>query len=347
MVQDIHRWDQMPPHGNEWPLARLGTAESARRRRWKWNHIRLRGQTTADGDAFPGFELPFFSRRSARLDELEPVPPGAAARTGAAYGRGDSAEAQSRRYPGWGDRLFRGREPYRANWVSTTLPLTIPDSAPIRFDKARLLFDRGRLHLAPAVVRTAQDDQAELEADYAFETRNLALAISTPLLWMWASLRSQVALAAVPWLEQVRSGRWTGQLRYSWRPRPVEAGEDIGWTGRFTLTDARIPLAGFAEPLQLSTANVQITARAMILDRMRAQRPILKRKANTGTSRLRCGPTGCGWRSRNSMRGAERVLMPALSRGGGLIAGALSLGACLCRNGWRGGISMARCRSAR
>ena len=24
MLQDIHRWDQMPPHGNEWPLAVSG-----------------------------------------------------------------------------------------------------------------------------------------------------------------------------------------------------------------------------------------------------------------------------------------------------------------------------------
>ena len=116
--------------------------------------------------------------------------------------------------------------------------VTIPDSAPIRFEAARMLFDHGHLHLTPAVV-AVQDDQAQIEADYTFDTQDFTLAISTGSMAV-AALRSQVSLAAVPWLEQVQSGHWKGQLRYT---RPS------GWTGKIELEDAQLPLAGLADPL--------------------------------------------------------------------------------------------------
>ena len=35
------------------------------------------------------------------------------------------------------------------------------------------------------------------------------------------SLRAQAALAAIPWLDQVASGTWKGQLRYQIVPPPA------------------------------------------------------------------------------------------------------------------------------
>ena len=176
------------------------------------------------------------------------------------------------------------------------------------------------------MVRTAQDDQAELEADYAFETQNFAMAISTGSMDV-ASLRSQVALAAVPWLEQVQSGRWAGQLRYSWRPAGGSGRARPDGQAGCTLTDARIPLAGIAEPLQLSTANVQITGRAVVLDRMRAQVGDIEAQGEYRYEPLAARPHRLRVTFEELDAAAlERVLMPALRRGGGLIARALSLG---------------------
>jgi hypothetical protein len=188
--------------------------------------------------------------------------------------------------------------------------VTIPDSAPIRFEAARMLFDRGHLHLTPAVV-SVQDDQAQIEADYTFDTHDFTLAISTGSMAV-AALRSQVSLAAVPWLEQVQSGHWKGQLRYTW---------PSGWTGKIELEDAQLPLAGVADPLRIESANAQITGPDIVLDHMKAS---VGKIHATGDYRYEFGAT-----RPHKLRVAfgeldatelERVLMPALQRRGNLIA---------------------------
>src|SRR4029079_11564533 len=116
--------------------------------------------------------------------------------------------------------------------------LTIPHSPPLRFEQAQLLFDGSHVHLSPTVVRTSADELAGLEADYQWNGEALDLSISTEAMQV-AGLRSQVALAAVPLLDQVESGVWQGRLRY--QSPPAGAG---GWTGAFELRDARIHLPG-------------------------------------------------------------------------------------------------------
>ena len=103
--------------------------------------------------------------------------------------------------------------------------IAIPDSPPIRSAQARLVFDGGHARLAPAQVRTAQDETAQLEADYDWKAQSLDLTISTDAMRV-ESLRAQAALAAIPWLDQVSSGTWKGQLRYQIAPpRAARAGQ--------------------------------------------------------------------------------------------------------------------------
>ena len=78
------------------------------------------------------------------------------------------------------------------------------------------------------------------------------------------SLRAQAALAAVPLLEQVRSGRWSGELHYHY-------GVDLsGWSGRLVIDDADIPVQGLADPLHLTSANAQIEGARVVLDHIQA-----------------------------------------------------------------------------
>jgi len=46
--------------------------------------------------------------------------------------------------------------------------VTIPDSPPVRFDQARMVVDHGHVRLSPAVVHTAEQEQAQIEADYGY-----------------------------------------------------------------------------------------------------------------------------------------------------------------------------------
>jgi len=320
MLQDIHRWDQMPPHGNEWPLAVSGRLNLLAQTLEMESHSSS-GQALPIAVRFRASDYLARPRWGVSMNwnrfPLEPL---------LELARHMGAEIPPRlKVAGTLDGAigYSGQGNLQGELGFHDTAVTILDSAPIRFEKASLLFDRGHLHLSPALVRTAQDDQAQIEADYSFDTQNFALAISTDSMDV-ASLRSQVALGAVPWLEQVQSGRWRGQLHYTWRPHAEEEDAQTGWTGKIALTDARIPLAGVNAPLRIETANVQITGRAVVLDRMRAQ---LGAIAAQGEYRyepdaVRPHRLRVVFAELDAAE-LERVLLPALRRRGGLLARAI------------------------
>ncbi len=142
--------------------------------------------------------------------------------------------------------------------------VTIPDSAPVRFDDAYLVMDHGHVRLSPASALSAAGERATLQADYAMDDGTLDLSIATPSMNV-ASLRSQVALAAVPWLEQLESGEWSGQLRYRL------AGTASQWSGDLAVKNARIAVPGLADPLLLTAAHARIDGPRLALDGIEAE----------------------------------------------------------------------------
>jgi hypothetical protein len=173
------------------------------------------------------------------------------------------------------------------------------------------------VRLSPAVVRTADQEQAQIEADYAMDQETLDLSISAEAMKV-ASLRAQVALAAVPWLEQVRSGQWSGQLHY--RLTAAKA----GWTGRLELGDAQMAVPGLADPLEIAFARAQIDGARIVLDRLEAQ---AGKVAFTGDYRYEPGaarPHRLRLRAEEvDAADLEAEFMPTLSRNRNLIARAL------------------------
>jgi hypothetical protein len=196
--------------------------------------------------------------------------------------------------------------------------VTIPDSPPVRFEQAFLLFGQGRIHLKPAVVRTPGDDEARLEADYHLDTGTLELSISAEEMHV-SSLRAQVALAAVPWLEQIRAGRWSGQLRYRLAP-----GVEPGWSGRLEVREAEIAIPGLAAPVTLERARAQIEHARVSLDRIAAG---VGKLAFTGEYKYEpdaVRPHRFRLVSREiDAAELERILMPTLRRRSGFLARAL------------------------
>jgi hypothetical protein len=195
--------------------------------------------------------------------------------------------------------------------------VTIPDSPPVRFDQAHMVLDHGHVRLSPAVVHTADQDEAQIQADYAMDEETLDLSISAERMKV-ASLRAQAALAAVPFLEQVRSGQWSGQLHY--RATPAKT----GWTGRLQLGDAEIAVSGLTDPLQIASARAQIDGARIVLDRLEAK---AGKVAFTGDYRYE---PGAARPHRLRLRAAEvdasdleAEFMPTLSRNPSLIARAL------------------------
>ncbi len=259
-VEDVHRWDLLPPHGQGWPLDVRGRLD-------------LIGQQLELQSSSAGGGILPLSARLRASDYLSkphwavavnwnrfPIDPlmQVAADMGAQFpprlklsGTMDGAIGYS------GAGSFQGELAFHDTAV------TIPDSPPVRFDQAYVVFDHGHVHLSPARVHTAEQDEAEIQADYAIDADTLDLAIHTESMKV-GSLRAQVALAAVPWLEQMQSGEWSGDLHY--HREPAQA----GWTGQLQLTGARVAVPGLAHPVELASARAQIDGVRVVLDRLDA-----------------------------------------------------------------------------
>jgi hypothetical protein len=260
-VEDVHRWDLLPPKGEGWPLDVRGRLDLVSQ------------QLELESNSAGNVELPLFIRfrvtdylsqphwgLSVNWNHFPAEPLLELARHMGAQlpprlkltGTIDGAIGYS------GEGSLQGQ-------VSFVKPvLTVPDSAPLRGEAASLVFGQGPVRLQPAAVHVTDTEQATVKADYDTSAGTLDLDISSEGMSV-ASLRTQVALAAVPWLEQLQSGEWSGQLHYS-----RTATGETGWTGKLALTDATLPVPGIAAPVELRSARAQIEGVRVVLDKIEA-----------------------------------------------------------------------------
>jgi hypothetical protein len=312
-IEDVHRWDLMPAQGQGWPLDVHGRLDLVRQ------------ELDLESDSANNAPLPLAIRFRA-TDYLSrprwavsanwnrfPVAPilELARHMGAQFPPKLQLAGVMDGAIGYSDGNLQGQVILRDGSV------TIPDSPAMRFEQAAIVFDGGHIRLTPARVRTSEQDEAQVEADYAMGDNTLDLAISAKEMRV-ASLRAQVALAAVPWLEQVRSGQWSGELHYHYGV------DSIGWTGRLELSGAEIPVPGLADPVQLASANAQIEGARVVLDHIEAQ---AGKSAFTGSYSYE---PGAARPHRLHLRAAaldaaelEAEWMPTLRRNNGLLARAL------------------------
>jgi hypothetical protein len=260
-IEDVHRWDLLPTKGHGWPLDIRGQLNLMTQ------VLELQSNSARD------VPLPLFVR--LRVSDYLSQPRWAVAVNWNQFpceplmqlARDMGAQLPPKLHLGGtvdGAIGYSGQGSFQGTLGFHDAAVTIPDSPPVRFEHAYLVTDHSHVRLSPAEVRSGEDDRAEIEADYAIDSDTLDLSIVTESMKV-SSLRAQVALAAVPWLEQVKTGAWSGQLRYHREPAHA------GWTGDLEVKDAQIEVPGLADPLRLSSAHAQIDGAYLALDRMDAQ----------------------------------------------------------------------------
>jgi hypothetical protein len=322
-VQDVHRWDLMPPHEQGWPFNVAG-------------RLNLPAQTVeVETSSAGGAALPLSVR--FRCSNYLSQPRWGAALNWNRFPIGpllDLARHMGAELPPKlnmtgtldGALGYSGQGSLQGELDFHDASIAIPDSPPIRSEQAHLLFDGGHARLASTPVRTALDEQARIEADYDWAAQSLHLTVSTDAMRV-ESLREQSALAAVPWFAQVLNGTWKGQLQYRLSAAARSSPAETGWTGDIELDEARFPLPGFAVPVEVQSAVAHIDGPSVVVDRIRAQaggiefqgeyqyQPLVAR-----AHRLRV------WIPDADATELERLWMPTLRHGRGLLARALSLG---------------------
>ena len=259
-VEDVHRWDLLPGQGNDWPLDIGGRLDLM------GQQLELQSHSTSDVP----LPLSLSLRASNYLSQPHwnlavdwnrfPVAPlmDLATHMGAQFPPGLTLSGTID-----GSLNDSDQSAFEGQLAFHDAALTIPGSPPVRSENAYLNVGQGLARLSPAVVRTAGGEEANIEAAYDMNAGALDLTISADAMQV-ASLRAQVALAAVPWLEQVRAGQWSGLLRYH------RDSETAGWTGRLQLTDAEVDVPGLADPVKLDAARARIDGDRVALDRVQA-----------------------------------------------------------------------------
>jgi hypothetical protein len=313
-IEDVHRWDMLPLAGSGWPLEIGGRAnlvaqqlelEASPPRNVPlpvWLHFRVtdylsqpKWAATVNWNQFPVAPIMELARHMG----ME-FPPGL-------------------KLSGTMDGVigYSGQGSLQGEVAFHDAALQIPDSPPVGFEQARVVFDRGHARLAPALVRTASHEEARLEADYDMGGAALDLSISAEAMQV-ASLRAQVALAAVPWLEQATGGAWSGRLQYHRDPGRA------GWTGAIQLRNATISVPGFTHPLELASANARIDGARVALDRVQARVGSLEFSGDYRYEPAQTRPHRFRIRAASvDAADLEAELMPTLRRGAGLLARAL------------------------
>jgi hypothetical protein len=310
-VEDVHRWDLMPTSGHGWPFDIRGRLDVIGQE--------LELQSNSPGNA----PLPLWIR--FRAADFLAQPHWALTANWNRFPVGPILELARHMGADLPPKLqlagvmdgaigISGQGIVQGSVAFQDASLTIPDSPAVRFEHASILFDGDHVRLSPAVARMADEDAAAIEAEYAMNTGTLDVTVSTESMKV-ASLRAQ---AAVPWLEQLRSGEFNGQLKYH------REGEEAGWKGSLQLNNAELPIPGLADPLQVASAHGQIDGAHVTLDRMEAQ---AGKVAFTGSYAYEPGAP----RPHHLRVHAERLdaadleaeLRPTLSRSNGIIARAL------------------------
>ena len=317
-VEDVHRWDLLPQHGTGWPFEFEGRLNLPAERLEMDSHsaakeapplsVRLR---VADYLSRPHWGVAFNWNRF-RVEPLLQL----ARHLGAQLPDGLKMDGTIDGAIGYSEQGS-----WQGQLVFQDAAVAIPDSPPVRFEQAQLLFDGSHVRLPAAVARTSGDDLARIEAEYELNNGALALRIATDSMSV-AGLRSQASLAAVPILEQVQSGTWKGHLQY--QRAPGLAGE---WSGAFQLEDADITLPGLADPLRVQSAHAKVDGARVTVEKMDISAGELTAQADYHyePGAIRPHRVRISFPNLDAAE-LERLMMPVLRRNRGLIARAFGFG---------------------
>lgn len=252
-VDDIHRWDLMPPKGGGWLLNYRGQVDL-------WTQ-KLELETVAAENP----KLPVAIRYQAgdylttphwNLSvELQKLPVATflqvARHMGAPLPEGVQLDGTLSGVIGYNSP--GGME---GKILVEDSSVQLPDASPVKLASAELAAGENTVTFGPATVDFGKDQTAEIQGSYLVTNGDFDIKITTSGLKV-AELQSGsgrlLGAASVPILEACRQGTWKGWVRY------LHPGSGIGaWTGQAGLENVQLDLPGVADPLRLASAALAI-----------------------------------------------------------------------------------------
>jgi len=319
-LQDIHRWDLMPPHGEGWRLDYRGRLDLA------GQVLELESSSPTDPAPPVAFRVRVREYLSqphwgilATFRKLPLAPLVEVARnmgvelpsTLAAVGDLEGVMGYS---PEGG---LQGR------LACPEAGVTITGTPGFRLRRAEVTLDRDLVRMLPAALLAADNQQATLQVEYSVSERVLQGSLQGGPMPI-AQLRAGAAglLGQIPLLDHSSEGFWEGRLSYRGRP-----GQAPAWSGAFEITQARAALPGLAEPLEVQSARATLREGGATVDRMQARVGHIQFQGQYRYAAKAARPHQVQLSIPQLDAGElERILLPTLRRSEGLLARTLGLG---------------------
>lgn len=270
-VSDVHRWDLMPAPGEGWALNYHGLLNLT------GHHLELASVSTAgqpdpvsvqfaldDYLAAPKWSgnLQFHNLPAASLLET-------ARHFGAPLPAGVQVEGQLDGAIGYSTQSGMGGQ-LALSGASIKFPEdSKAQASSLRIDSAQARIAAGNVTLAPADVEMPDGQSAQIEAEYALDGSHENLRVTARKLSIGAT--PWLDTAAVPLIEQLHQGSWTGWISYE------KTGQDSAvWTGQYDLQNAVVDIPGLASPVRLAATSVQMNAGGIQIARLRGRAGAIK-----------------------------------------------------------------------
>ena len=261
-VEDVHRWDLMPPRSEGWPLAIRGKLD-LRQESLDVEMAPEQGQSI--GARFRLTRMLSSPQFGAILSVRQmPLPPviEIARHMGAPI-------APQLEFKGSfsGALGYSSQEGFKGALTLSEASASAAKSEPVRCERAEVVVEHSRWQLLPAQMLLGRGQTAVLQAEYEAGGKRLDLQLTTKGL-AFAEMQSRTAgllgAGAVPLLEQLQEGRWRGSLRY----RLSDRGPGT-WSGNAELGNARIQLPGMSDPVRIAAAKVLISGHEVSMSGLR------------------------------------------------------------------------------
>ncbi|HMD48467.1 MAG TPA: AsmA family protein, partial [Bryobacteraceae bacterium] len=316
-INDIHRWDLMPPHGEGWTLHYDGSLDLH-------NH-RLHLETVPD----PARQAQAVALQFALADYLSKpawdasirfhdLPAASLLETarhmGAPLAAGVQVDGRVN-----GGIAYSNQRGLEGELTLDSASVKFPQAAAASFDSARLKFNSSELELDPVSVKLDNGQSAEIRGQYAFDSSHTSFRIDTSQLTIAeveGDAKRVIQAPPIPLLENLKQGAWKGWIAFDRRDdRPAV------WSGAYDLQDAVLEIPGLAAPVRFTTAAVEMKQGQIQIARMRARAGAIRLEGDYRYDPDAAVPQRLHLRiPQLKLAELERLMLPTLRRKEGFLA---------------------------
>jgi hypothetical protein len=314
-MSGLHRWDLMPAPGEGWTLKYGGVLDMRSQR--------LDLATTAAPEEKIPVALKFKTTdfisapKVAATMILHDLPAASLAGTARHFGVAlpDNVVVEGKVNGAIG---FSYPEGLQGELGVTQASFKFPSEGSAQIDSATIVIADRKVAMEPAELTLDNGHTARLQARYDGDTQDFTTQIETKLLTA-TDLKSGparlVTAESIPVMSNMREGRWEGSIRFQ------KKGDAPGqWSGAFNVENAQLDLPGIAAPLHINAAAITVDEGKVEVQNLRGRVGPISVQAD-----YRFDTAGGPHFMRLTLAEVElgqleRLLLPTLNRGQGLLA---------------------------